>query len=202
MHRPQTPLMTHLCSDSPKAKKEQAAQIAPPPPWNGGNTCFGSGAGFWLKSYGPCGHIHFPFFLSWCLLAERPEVGPTSTSSGKRQAELHHEPPNKHARQSSPLPWHIQQQLHEKQQEEEAQHQSPYSGRTLSLDFSLEQLAAEQPPAQEPASHEDQVRQVGYFIPHFFDPDLTSGFRPVYVVADFLLAVASVVPFGLKHYLY
>ena len=33
----------------------------------------------------------------------------------------------------------------------------------------------------------------------FFDPDLTTDFRPVYVVADYLLTVASVVPFGVKH---
>ena len=102
-----------------KLEKEHAAQIRPP--WNGGNTCFGSRASSWLQSYGPCGHMHFPFFLSWFFLAECPELGPASMSTGKRQTELHHDTPNKHARQSSPLLWHIQQQLHEIQQEEEAQ---------------------------------------------------------------------------------
>ena len=43
---------------------------------------------------------------------------------------------------------------------------------------------------------------MGCLIPHFFDPDLTIDFRQVYVVADYLLAVACVVPFGMKQCLY
>ena len=43
---------------------------------------------------------------------------------------------------------------------------------------------------------------MGCLIPRFFDPDLTRDFRPVYMVADYQLAMAFVVPCGLKHCLY
>ena len=113
-----------------KQKRSRQHRYPPPPPNgyplphgppNGGNTRLGSRVGSWLQLYGPCGHIRFSFFLFRCFSVERPGVGPASMSTGKRQAALQHDTPNKHAHQGSPLPWHIQQQLHELQQEEEAQ---------------------------------------------------------------------------------
>ena len=68
----------------PARKQKRSRQHRYDPAWNGGNACFGSRAGSLLQSCGLYGHIHPPFFLSWCLLVERPEVGRASMSTDKR----------------------------------------------------------------------------------------------------------------------
>ena len=84
---------------------------------------------------------------------------------------------------------------------ERAQGTPPFKP-TLSPEFTFEDLEAEEPPTTPSQTHEEQAQQVGLLIPHFFEANLTTDFRAVYLVADILLPVSVAVPFGLKHCLY
>ena len=51
--------------------------------------------------------------------------------------------------------------------------QSTHFDRTLSPDFTFEELEAGRTSPHTATTHEDRARQVGCLIPHFFNPDLT-----------------------------
>ena len=56
--------------------------------------------------------------------------------------------------------------------------------------------------AQTTVTHEEQAAQLAAKIPNFFDTDLVTAYRPVYLTADYLFIVGTRAPFLVKYIVY